>query len=103
MNQGCKLRVLLWVAVFAIAPLAEAAEVIVRVAPPPPANTMVLGAAPSPAYVWTPGYHRWNGSRYVWVGGRWVLPPRAGVVWVPPHWAARRGGYVFVPGHWKAA
>ena len=102
MNASCKLCVLLLVAVFGIAGLAEAAEVVVRVAPPPPVNTTVTGFAPGPGYVWTPGYHRWNGSRYVWVGGRWVLPPRPGVVWVPPHWAPRRGGYVFVSGHWRA-
>jgi hypothetical protein len=84
-----------------MATLGEAAEVIVRVAPPPPASTAVIGVAPGPRHVWIPGYQKWNGNSYVWVAGRWMIPPRAGVVWVPPHWAPRRGGYVFVPGHWK--
>jgi hypothetical protein len=100
-----KMRPMLWGSLLAvtigIAALSEAAEVIVRVAPPPPVSTAVIGVAPGPRYVWVPGYHRWNGAAYVWVAGRWVMPPRAGVVWVPPHWAPRSGGYVFVPGHWR--
>ena len=84
-----------------VASLSQAAEVIVNVAPPPPVSTAVIGVVPGPRYVWIPGYHRWDGRGYVWVGGRWVPPPRAGAVWVHPHWAARRGGYVFVPGRWR--
>jgi len=96
-----KLRVALLVGALGVATLAQAQEVIVRMAPPPPVSTTVIGVAPGPGYVWIPGYHRWNGARYVWVGGRWMLPPRPGVVWVAPHWAARPGGYVFVAGHWR--
>jgi len=101
MRSTPKLRLLLLVVSLGMATWVQAAEVIVRVAPPPPVSTAVIGVAPGPRYVWTPGYHRWNGDRYVWVAGRWVIPPRRGVVWVPPHWAPRPGGYVFVPGHWR--
>ena len=87
----------LWVT----AATASAAEVFVQVAPPPPVSTAVFGVAPGPQYVWMPGYHRWDGRRYVWVAGRWVVPPRRGMVWVAPHWAPRGGGYVFVAGHWR--
>jgi hypothetical protein len=86
---------LCWVALGAVA------QVVVRVAPPPPMSTVVIGVAPGPRYVWIPGYQSWNGSRYVWVAGRWVIPPRVGVVWVPAHWIPRSGGYVFVSGHWR--
>jgi hypothetical protein len=85
MNPARKLSALLLVAALGAALAARAAEVIVRVAPPPPVSTAVIGVAPGPGYVWVPGYQRWNGSRYVWVAGRWTLPPRRGLVWVPPH------------------
>lgn len=77
------------------------AEVVVRVAPPAPQSVVVVGRAPGPKYVWIGGYQRWNGSRYVWVPGRWIVPPRAGAVWVAPRWVPRNGGYVFVAGRWR--
>ena len=55
------------------------AQVVVRVAPPPPIVEH-RPVAPGPRYVWTDGYHRWDGHRYVWVSGRWVMPPHPGVV-----------------------
>jgi opacity protein-like surface antigen len=76
------------------------AQVVVRVAPPAPIVER-HPVAPGPRYVWTDGYHRWDGHRYVWVSGRWVMPPRAGVVWVPGHWDARPGGWVWIGGHWR--
>ena len=84
-----------------MAGLAEAAEVFVRISPPPPLNAQIVGVAPGPRHVWIPGYQSWNGRAYVWVPGRWIVPPRAGVVWIPPRWVPRRGGYVFVPGYWR--
>jgi hypothetical protein len=51
--------------------------------------------------VWIGGYQTWNGTRYVWVAGRWVVPPRVGVVWIAPRWIPRNGGYVFIAGRWK--
>jgi len=76
------------------------AQVVVHVAPPP---VVVEHPGPPPArgYVWVPGYHRWDGVRYVWVPGRYSVPPRARAIWVPGHWAARRGGWVFVAGRWR--
>jgi hypothetical protein len=56
---------------------------------------------PGPRYVWTLGYYRYDGRRYVWVPGRYVLPPRPHARWVPGHWAHRRGGYVWIEGHWR--
>ena len=76
------------------------AQVVVRVAPPPP----IVEHRPVPpgrAYAWVGGYYRWNGHRYVWVGGHWVMPPHYGGVWVPGHWAPRGGGYVWIAGHWR--
>jgi hypothetical protein len=80
--------------------MANAADVVVRVAPPRPVVETRI-AAPGAGYVWTPGYHRWDGNSYVWVGGSWVQPPRPHAVWVPHRWAHRNGGYVMVEGHWR--
>jgi len=79
----------------------RAAEVIVKVAPPPPVSVAVVGRAPSARHVWIPGYHAWKGGRYVWIPGHWMIPPRPGVVWVAPRWVHRGGGYVFVAGFWR--
>lgn len=80
---------------------AYSAEVVVKVAPPAPQSVVVIGRAPGPKYVWIGGFYRWTGSRYVWVGGRWVVPARAGAVWVAPRWVPRNGGFVFVTGRWR--
>ena len=101
MNKFSKLRPVLLVCAIGAATVADAATVIVGVAPPPPVSTVVVGVAPGPGHVWTPGYHRWNGRAYVWMPGRWVIPPRRGAVWVAPHWRQTPGGYTFVAGHWR--
>ena len=77
-----------------------AAEVVIRVAPPAPVVERRI-ATPGPGYVWTGGYHRWDGRAYVWVPGAWVRPPHPHAHWVAPHYAHRHGGYVFVAGHWR--
>jgi hypothetical protein len=79
---------------------ALAAEIVVKIAPPAPI-VETRGVAPGAGYVWLGGYHRWDGNAYVWVPGRWELPPRAHARWVPHHWARRNGGWVFVEGHWR--
>ena len=92
------------VALFVITLWAEItmAQTVVRVPPPPPPpNAAVVGRPPHPGYVWTGGYQRWDGRRYLWVPGRWVRPPRSGAVWVNPAWNRRGNGWVFVPGRWR--
>jgi hypothetical protein len=75
-------------------------EVIIRVAPPRAVvETRVV--APSHGHVWIAGYHRWDGHAYVWVPGRWELPPRPHARWVAHKWVHRHGGYVLVEGHWR--
>ena len=76
------------------------AQVYVRVGPPRPLAERRI-PAPGPRYVWTPGYHRWDGRAYAWVPGAWVLPPRPHAHWVRAHWVHRRGGWLFVEGHWR--
>ena len=77
-----------------------AAQVVVQVRPPAPVVERAL-PAPGPGYVWTPGYHRWDGRAYVWVPGVWVRAPRPHAHWVSAHWVHRSGGWVLVEGHWR--
>ncbi len=76
------------------------AQVVIRVGPPRPI-VETRPVAPGVGYVWTPGYHRWDGARYVWAPGAWVLPPRPHARWVAHHYVRRNGGYVLVEGHWR--
>lgn len=76
------------------------AQVVVRVAPPAPVYERPT-VRPGPEYRWHAGYHRWDGGRYVWVPGAWVVPPRPGGVWVAGHWRHRAGGWVWIEGHWR--
>jgi hypothetical protein len=79
-----------------------AREVVVTQAPPA-VRVETQPVSPGPRYVWTPGYWRWTetGTRYHWVSGSWVLPPRQAAVWVPGHWTPRAGGWVWIAGHWQ--
>jgi len=83
-----------------VAPPPPADVVIVHEAPPP-LRVDVIPARPSPRHLWIRGYWRHEPHGYVWVPGRWVLPPRRGASWVEPRWEVRGGGYFFVEGHWN--
>jgi hypothetical protein len=76
------------------------ARVYVRVGPPAPV-VEVRSAAPGPKFVWVDGYQRWNGRAYVWVPGRWAVPPHPRAVWVPARWVHDRHGWYVVKGHWR--
>jgi hypothetical protein len=79
---------------------AQAAEIVVKVAPPR-AIVEHRSARPGPEHVWIGGYHKWDGRAYVWEPGRWEAPPRPHAVWVAPRWNHRHDGYVFVEGRWR--
>ncbi len=72
----------------------------VRATPPPPVVERPY-QAPGRGLVWIPGYQRWEGSRFVWVPGRWVRPPRPGAVWVPGQWRRTQLGWHWMHGHWR--
>lgn len=74
--------------------------VVVAQAPPPPPPE-VVPVAPSPGYVWTPGYWSWGVSGWVWIGGVWVVRPHPRAVWVGGHWYRHGHGYIWVGGHWR--
>jgi YXWGXW repeat-containing protein len=77
------------------------ARVYVRVGPPAPLAEVRV-AAPSPHHVWIAGYHRWDGAAYVWVPGRWDLPPAHHTAWVAGHWVHHASnGWYWNEGHWR--
>ncbi len=94
-------RAVLWGLLLLAGVIGVAQTTVIRVAPPPPVRVGVVGVAPGPGYDWIGGYHRWNGTGYVWVAGKWVRPPRAGVVWVAPRWTQSGGVWVFHKGYWR--
>ncbi len=51
---------------------AATAQVIIRGGPPPAVIVERPGPPLHAGWVWVPGYYRWNGRRYVWVGGYWA-------------------------------
>ncbi|MEP7139484.1 MAG: YXWGXW repeat-containing protein [Caldimonas sp.] len=80
-----------------LAPVTQAADVFVRIAPPAPRTEVVPAARRG--YVWTPGYWNWNGRRYVWSRGVWARE-RRGYVYNAPvweqdgsRWRLRRGAW----------
>ncbi len=76
------------------------AYVVIRVAPPEPRHEVII-TRPGPNHVWVPGYWRWSGREYAWVGGTWQLPPRPHAAWVPGHYRRVRGGHVWIEGRWR--
>lgn len=69
---------------------------------PPEPLVEEVPEAPGVAYVWVPGYWYWSGSSYVWVSGRYAVPPAPGHVYVRSGWVSVDGRYRFVRGYWAA-
>lgn len=82
-------------------PVSEGAVVVADPPPPPPPFVEPVPPPPSVGVVWVAGYHRWDGSRYVWVHGRYDRPPHPHARYVPAHWEARRHGRIWINGHWS--
>ncbi len=97
-----KLLILAFGAMLAAGTAANA-QIVVRIGPPPPRPVEVVPVPPTehPGWAWHPGYHRWDGERYVWVPGYYAEPPHPHARWVEGHWAHRHGGYVWIEGHWR--
>jgi len=85
---------------FLAASMAAGAQVVIRLGPPAPIHEE-MGPPPHEGWVYQPGYHRYDGEHYVWVGGTWVEPPHPHAQWVAGHWSHRGEGYVWVDGHWR--
>lgn len=82
---------------FAYAPPVQAGvDIDVDLAPPAPVYERVVAR---PGYVWTPGYYRYVGNRYVWVGGTYVVE-RPGYRWRPHRWVQVNGRWHYAEGGW---
>ncbi|MDP4200424.1 MAG: hypothetical protein Q8922_07145 [Bacteroidota bacterium] len=70
-------------------------------APPPPRYEVVV-PAPTPSAVWVPGNYAFDVrlARYVWVPGRWQVPPTPYHVWVAPRYVRRGDHYDYYEGTW---
>ncbi|MDX2187941.1 MAG: hypothetical protein SFV32_13485 [Opitutaceae bacterium] len=76
------------------------APVIITHQPPVPQTETVL-AQPTSDHVWIPGYWHYRDSRYVWIAGRWEVPPHHDAVWVSPRWEKEENGYRYYEGYWR--
>ncbi len=98
-----KNRLLCTLALAIALPMAAHAAVMVSVnIAPPPLPVYVQPPIPSPGYIWTPGYWRWDPAvaEYFWVPGTWVAPPAVGLLWTPGYWGWGAGGYFWHVGYW---
>ena len=57
--------------------------------------------APGPGYLWVPGYWEWTNRGWVWVAGRWVVPPHPQAIWVAPGWVQGPQGWYWQQGYWR--
>jgi hypothetical protein len=71
--------------------------------PPPPAEVEDLPPAlADPSCAWMDGHYNWDGRRWAWETGRWVVPP-AGCYYAPPVVAWSKAGeerLYFTPPRW---
>jgi hypothetical protein len=68
--------------------------------PVPPRQYEVVPVAPGPGYVWRPGHWFWNGHRYLWIRGAYIIRQPHWHHWVDGHWVRGPGGWVWIDGHW---
>ncbi|CDM22657.1 Single-stranded DNA-binding protein [Castellaniella defragrans 65Phen] len=67
---------------------------------PPPLPDVVQPVAPSPGYIWTPGYWAGGPNGYYWIDGAWLVPPAVGLLWPPGWWGWSDGYYRWHEGYW---
>ena len=75
-------------------------RVYVRIGPPPVVVERQV-ISPGPGYVWVPGHQVWDGYRYVWVRGSWMVAPRYHRAWVSGRWRHEHRGYYWTDGRWR--
>ena len=73
---------------------------VVATGPPMPPDEVVV-VAPSPQYVWVPGYYSYRGGNYIWIQGSYQIPPRGRNKYVQGEWMKTPKGYKHGRGHWK--
>jgi len=68
---------------------------------PPPMRDEVIIVAPSPRYVWVPGYYTYSSGTYIWIEGSYRIPPRGKTSYIQGEWRKTPNGYKRGKGHWK--
>ena len=76
---------------------AQAASVVVEIAPPAPQVEVVPVARPG--YMWVGGHYEWRHHNYFWVPGSYVVL-RPGYHYVQPQWVQVGHRWNYVPGNW---
>ncbi|HEX7600399.1 MAG TPA: YXWGXW repeat-containing protein [Polyangiaceae bacterium] len=66
---------------------------------PPPSQVDVRPPLPMMGAVWVDGYWHWS-NQWVWVPGRWAMPPQAGATWRPTVWIPEGVTVRLDPGGW---
>ncbi|CAN5793952.1 hypothetical protein BH09MYX1_BH09MYX1_53250 [soil metagenome] len=66
---------------------------------PPPLQAEARGSAPVAGAAWVDGYWAWSGA-WVWVPGRWSMPPQTGATWRPNVWVPEGVSVRLDPGAW---
>jgi hypothetical protein len=80
---------------------APAGRVVLVDVPPPALQEEQVPGRPGPHHVWIAGHWRYRNGNYLWVRGRWEVPPRPRARFVAPHWDERGGSHLFVEGYWQ--
>ncbi len=80
-------------------PLAPRA--ITATPPPPPHIDPPRPPDPGGNALWRAGHYQFRNGRYLWIPGAWVVPPRAGLEWVPGFYKQTREGGLYINGHWR--
>lgn len=68
---------------------------------PPSERVEVMGRAPGPRYIWNKGYYVQRRGGWVWMPGRWIMPPPGRRVWIPGYWARDVRGWYWREGFWR--
>jgi hypothetical protein len=101
MRMLLKHRILFFLLLLCLMPVASFAQVAISIRVGPPALPVYeQPLCPGDGYLWTPGYWAYGPVGYYWVPGVWVRPPQAGVLWTPGYWGFGGGVYAWHAGYW---
>ena len=102
MNRLGPSQLALVVGVLLAAGCASGNRPVKQLPPAPPAVTVErVAARPSMDAVWIGGHYEWEKKKWVWVDGKWVVPPRPNAIWIGGRWVKHKDGWTWMPSHWE--